>query len=114
MLKIKENYFKNIINSIENGTFNFDAEGGCACGRLAIKLSDQLYLCVYRSCRKSNSTPDDKFWNIDSVKFYDKPFDELAEDYPNSVKMKLDKTQEAELIGLLKEATNKAWGEEYR
>lgn len=114
MLRIKEDYFRNILNSIKDRTLNFDAEGGCACGRLEIKLSDHLYLSVYRSCRKSNSTPDDKLWNIESVEFYDKPFDELEEDYPISVKMKLDKAQEAELIGLLTETTREVWGEEYR
>lgn len=114
MLRIKDDYFKGILNSIKNGTLNFDAEGGCACGRLEIKLSDHLYLSVYRSCRKSNSTPDDKLWNIESVEFYDKPFDEFEEECPNSVMMKLDKVQEAELIDLLKETTRVAWGEENR
>ncbi|WP_440109952.1 hypothetical protein [Paenibacillus sp. QZ-Y1] len=114
MLRIKDDYFKHIIDSIKDRTLNFDAEGGCACGRLEIKLSDHLYLSVYRSCRKSNSTPDDKLWNIESVEFFDKSFDEFAEDYPNSVKMKLDKTQETELIELLKETTRETWGKEYR
>ncbi|WP_091017667.1 MULTISPECIES: hypothetical protein [Paenibacillus] len=114
MLRIKEDYFRNIINSIKDRTLNFDTEGGCACGRLEIKLSDHLYLSVYRSCRKSNSTPDDKLWNIESVEFYDKPFDEFEEDYPTSVKMKLDKEQEYILIDALRAVTEEDWGEENR
>jgi hypothetical protein len=114
MLRIKEDYFKNIIDSIKDRALNFDAEGGCACGRLEIKLSDHLYLSLYRSCRKSNSTPNDQLWHIENVEFHKQSFDHFEDDHPEEVKMKLDKTQETELIELLKEITKEAWGEEYR
>lgn len=114
MLRIKDDYFKGILNSIKNGTLNFDAEGGCACGRLEIKLSDHLYLSVYRSCRKSNSTPDDKLWNIESVEFHKQSFDQIEDGYPEEVKMKLDKEQEYILIDALRKVTEEDWGEEYR
>ncbi|WP_340032672.1 hypothetical protein NSQ20_12485 [Paenibacillus sp. FSL K6-1122] len=114
MLRIKDDYFKNIIKSIKDRTLNFDAEGGCACGQLEIKLSDHLYLSVYRSCRKANATPDDKLWNIESVEFHKQSFDQIEDGYPEEVKMKLDKEQEYILIKVLKSATEEDWGEECR
>ncbi|WP_145413479.1 hypothetical protein [Paenibacillus xylanexedens] len=114
MLRIKDDYFRNIIESINNRTLNFDAEGGCACGRVEVKLSDHLYLSVYRSCRKSNTTPNDKLWHIEGVEFFKKPFDEFEDEYPEEVKMKLDKEQEYILIDALKIVTEEDWGEENR
>lgn|GEM_PF-6766807 len=114
MLRIKEGYFQNIISNIKDRTLNFDAEGGCACGRLKIKLSDHLYLSVYRSCRKANATPNDKLWHIEDVEFHKQSFEYAEDEYPEEVEMKLDKEQEYILIESLRTVTEEDWGEEYR
>lgn len=114
MLRIKDEYFNKIINSINNRTLNFDTEGGCACGRLEIKLSNQLYLSVYRSCRKSNTTPSDKLWHIEGIEFHRQSFDHIEDEYPEEAKMKLDKEQEYILINALRTVTEEDWGEECR
>lgn len=114
MLRIKDEYFKNIIDSIKNRKLDFDAEGGCACGRVEVKLSEHLYLSVYRSCRKSSSTPDDKLWHIESVEFHKQSFDYIEDEYPEEVKMKLDKEQEYILIDALRVQTQEVWGDEFR
>lgn len=114
MLRIKDEYFNNVIDSIKNRTLNFDAEGGCACGRIEVKLSDHLFLSVYRSCRKSNSTPDNKLWIIEGVEFHKQSFDHIEDSYPEEIKMKLNKEQEYILIDTLRTVTEEDWGEEYR
>lgn len=114
MLRIKGDYFKKIISSIKDRTLNFDTEGGCACGRVEVKLNNHLYLSVYRSCRKSNSTPSDKLWCIEGVELHRQSFDHVEDGYPEEVKMKLDKEQEYILIDALRAVTEEDWGEEYR
>ncbi|MFE6075582.1 hypothetical protein ACFVQB_14015 [Paenibacillus sp. NPDC057886] len=114
MLKIKDEYFENIVNSINNRALYFDAEGGCACGRVEVKLSEHLFLSVYRSCRKSSSTPNDKLWHIESAEFHRQSFDFIEDGYPEEVKMKLDKEQERILINALRVQTQEVWGDEFR
>lgn len=116
-LTIKQKDFEQIVLGIKNNKLNFDAEGGCACGRLEVKLSEQLYMSVYRSCRKSSSTPDNQLWHIDGFEFhtrtYDAFYDEEESDF-EMINMKLNEEQEKELIELLEEVTIDMWGEKYR
>lgn len=68
-MKIKDDYFTNILLAIKDHTLYFDTDG-CACGDFEIKLNEDLYLSVSRSCRKSGSTPDDKWWHIHEIRFH--------------------------------------------
>lgn len=113
-LTIKQKAFEQIVSDIKNNKLNFDAEGGCACGRLEVKLNEQLYTSVYRSCRKSNSIPDNKLWNIEDVEFHLQSFENIDEFYLDKVDIKLNSWQQEELIEVLKEVSKESWGKEYR
>lgn len=116
-LTIKQKAFEQIVLGIKNNQINFDAEGGCACGRLEVKLNEQLYMSVHRSCRKSSSTPDNQLWNIDKFEFHTTPYDAYYDEEDSTfemINMKLNKEQEKELIELLEEVTIDIWGEKYR
>lgn len=118
-LTIKPKAFEQILCSIRNKEIYFDAEGGCACGRLEVQLNEQLYMSVYRSCRKSSSTPDNKWWHIDEFEFHNKPYALYDEDKDEDsdfqiTNLYLSKEQAGELIELLKKLTTEDWGIEYR
>lgn len=116
-LTIKQKAFDQILSSIKSGEINFDAEGGCACGRLEIKLNEQLYMSGYRSCRKSSSTPDNKWLHIDGFDFHTESYDIFDEDGESNfeiINLQLNKEQEQELIAALKELTIESWGTEFR
>lgn len=117
-LTIKQKAFDQILSAIKNQEINFDAEGGCACGRLEIKLDEKLYMSAHRSCRKSSSTPDDKWWNIGGFDFHTKPYDSYYDDDEVSdfeiINLQLNKEQAEELVEALKEITIESWGVEYR
>lgn len=116
MLTIKEEYFRKILNDIKAYKIGFDAEGGCACGRIEIELGDNLFLSVYRSCRKSGSAPNNKLWNIEEIEFYPKPYDTYYDhnEVPQTIDIRLNNEQEIELINILKLVSTEIWGEEYR
>lgn len=120
-LTIKQKAFEQIVLGIKSNHINFDAEGGCACGRLEVKLNEQLYMSAYRSCRKSSSTPDNKLWHIDEFEFHTDSYESFHNAFHNDeesdfeiIDMKLNEEQEKELIELLKDITADSWGEEYR
>lgn len=70
---------------------------GCMCGEWEVKLADDIYLTLYRSCRKANATPMGEQWNIDSsvyvysIQLCDKWKDE--DKYYKSLIGKLDRFQ---------------------
>lgn len=113
-LKIKEEYLTELLKSIEEFKIGFDTEG-CACGKIEFKLNEDLYLSVYRSCRKSSMTPDDKLWHIEEIEFYSKPYDEF--DYPEEpspINIRLNKEQEELILKKLKDVSVEIWGHEFR
>ena len=113
-LTIKEDYFNEILRKIKNHTIGFDVDG-CACGRLEIKLNENLYLSIYRSCRKSSTTPNEKLWHIENFEFYSNPYDQFDyPDEPRPINIRLNQEQEDILMNKLREVTNEIWGSEYR
>lgn len=44
----------------------------CGCGSWSYTIKEDLHLYAYRSCRSSNSTPNEKLWHIHELKFYKK------------------------------------------
>ena len=120
IIKLKEGTLKDIK---ENGHFTCD---GCACGDFTYKLNDNLWLSIYRSCRKANGTPNDKLWHLDEIEFYDdikfsyyqrdgKTYIDDIEKYGSLVEnVKLHKEDEEFIYNHLRHLTKEIWGNEYR
>lgn len=122
IITIKEDIFKKIL---ENPVFTCD---GCACGEVVFPLNESLHIYIYRSCRKSSMTPDEKLWHLHKIEFYKNvnyiyhttkdgieylDYVEVEEgDYLENVK--LNKEQESVLINRLKEVSKDIWRNEYR
>lgn len=123
-IKIKENEFVNLLKYINDHDFHID---GCACGDFVYKLDDRLFLTVYRSCRKSNNTPNHKLWEIHGIQFYDN-VEEVYEEFTDGSgkylecyefhkelkNIKLNEEQKEIIIDNLKRKTAEYWGSEYR
>lgn len=107
----------------QNGIFVCD---GCACGDFVYQLEDKLWLSVYRSCRKSSMTPDEKLWHLHEVVFYEsvmfdyytyngeEKIDSIAEFGTYLEELKLNEEDQKELMEMLKEKTKEHWKNEYR
>jgi hypothetical protein len=122
IITIKEDIFEKIL---ENPVFTCD---GCACGEVVYPLNENLHIYVYRSCRKSSMTPDEKLWHIHEIYFYKNANyiyhtnnDDIEyldyvevedEDYLENVR--LNPEQENILIERLKEVSKDLWRNEYR
>lgn len=119
-VKLEEDTFDDIK---ENGFFVCD---GCACGDFVYQLGDNLWINVYRSCRKSSNTPDEKLWELHDINFYNniifshyenngqKHIDTISEFGKHLKNVKLKKTDKKRLYKILKEITKKTWGNEFR
>ena len=87
---------------------------GCLCGDWEVKLSEDLFLTLYRSCRKSNSTPNGQQWAIDNaVYLYSRPLDdrwEEEDEYHKSIMGKLDRFQTKILRGIAGKTTESECG----
>jgi hypothetical protein len=117
-LIIKEEHFNNILKALEDNDLYFITDG-CACGYIDIELNDNLYLHIYRTCRRSGNTPDKKLWQIHEFAFYDRAYGEdteaLEEDGEiKKLDFKLNENQSKLLIEKLKKITLDIWGYEYR
>ena len=121
-IKLKSEALRDIVESISNADFYTD---GCACGSWGYRLNEHLHMYVYRSCRKSSNTPDEKLWHIHEIEFYKKlnyctnsecviteiEVDDKG-DYLENIK--LDTQQSEIIIHALKNQTKEVWGNEYR
>lgn len=123
-ITIKEKQFQEILNDIKNRGFTSD---GCACGEWGLPLNENLHINVYRSCRKSNNTPNDKLWDIHDIEFYKHAeyhygkstygeYLEYIETEPENrlENVKLDENQKKLIINKLREITKDSWGSEFR
>lgn len=63
----KTSVLHDILARIRQVPFTSD---GCGCGSWSYAVKEDLHLYAYRSCRKSNSTPNGKLWHIHELKFY--------------------------------------------
>lgn len=107
----------------ENVTFFSE---GCACGDFAYKLHENLWITVYRSCRKGSMTDDDKFWQLQDIVFTDKvEFEYFEKDGQRFVdyidvtgeeleNYKLNPSQREWLYEILKRKSTEQWGNEYK
>lgn len=77
-ITLKDDALQNLLMDIVDKNFTVD---GCSCGSYAYKLESNFYLYAYRSCRRSNYTPDDKLWHIDTITFYSKATFIYSENY---------------------------------
>jgi hypothetical protein len=120
IVTLKQETFEDIR---KNGKFTSD---GCACGDFTYRLDDKLWLTVYRSCRKSSMTPDEKLWQLHDIQFYDNVefyyFERDGITYVDDIKeygnllenVKLNKFDEQLLYQSLSIITKETWGNEYR
>lgn len=112
-----------ILDIEKNGLFEQD---GCACGDFYYKLGERLWLTVYRSCRKSNNTPDHKLWELHEVVFYDevtfsyyerdgkRHVDGISEFGACLENVKMNLNDQQTLYSILKKMTKESYGNEFR
>lgn len=121
IISLKEEVFRDIE---ENGTFTAD---GCACGSFVYKLTDEIWIHVDRSCRKSNYTSDEKLWHLREVDLYKNikcyydnhnGLEFLSDvDLDDDLIIKnarIKQSDEARLIEVLKKITKECYPHEYR
>lgn len=120
IVNIKNDVFEDIK---KNNAFECD---GCACGDFYYQLNDKLWITVYRSCRKSSMTPDEKLWQLHDVVFYDniefdyferdgKKYVDVISNFGNCLEnVKLNKDDKEKLFIILKNKTKEIWGNEFR
>lgn len=123
-IKLKEDALQDVLANIETWGFTSD---GCGCGEWGYELNKNLHIYVYRSCRKSNNTPDEKLWHIHDMQFF-KSADYLVQEYKGREYMeaveveeedeifnvKLDEHQKLLIVNRLREITLDIYESEYR
>lgn len=66
-ITLTEQELENVFENIKKWGFTND---GCACGEWGCNVREGINLYVYRSCRKANSTPDEKLWHLHPLTIY--------------------------------------------
>ena len=66
-ITLKPEVFRHILKDIKQYKFTSD---GCACGEYAYQLDNNLWLTIYRGCKKSYTCPDNKWWHVNDIQFY--------------------------------------------
>ena len=114
-----------MFNDIKENGF-FTNSDGCGCGYFTYKLNDQLWISVYRSCRKSSMTPDEKLWQLHDVDFYEdvsfsyysyegeKHIDDVEGFGEYITNAKLNKKDEVKLYEILSKIAKDDLGNEFR
>jgi len=120
IINVKEDTFKDIK---ANCIFEQD---GCACGDFYYQLSENLWITVYRSCRKSSNTDDERLWQLHDVVFYDdlefsyyekegKRYIDCIYDYGTPLdNAKLNENDKEKLFDILKQESREKWGNEFK
>jgi hypothetical protein len=115
--KIEELILDKLLEDIETYPISKD---GCACGEYVFKLKDNLFLSVYRSCRKSGSTPGNNLWHIHNIEFYENAL-VLIEKYneieylsyielDKEISINLNENQKSQITNKFKKVTEETWG----
>lgn len=67
-IKLKQDELRKLLKDLKQNKFT--ADGGCACGEYAYQLDENLWLAIYRGCKKSCYTPNNKWWKVNDIEFY--------------------------------------------
>lgn len=123
-LTLKEDFLQDVLKHIDKWGFSSE---GCACGEWGLPIYENLHINVYRTCRKSSSTPDHKLWEIHDIQFYktaeyfyntyngNRYLDYIGTEQEDLIEnVKLDLKQKELIINKLREVTLSRIGAEFR
>lgn len=66
-IKLKPKALRDILTDMRKHGFTSE---GCACGEYAYQLDKNLWLTIYRGCKKSALCPNEKWWHVNDIEFY--------------------------------------------